>query len=87
MTKPVNLAVHRAKQAPPHVRVELSAWYLGDGCWYYEPVTLSRMGDLTAAGWETIGRAVGEYGAELVEHGRPGPKRGARKVWARRGRR
>lgn len=66
---PVSLAVVRAKQEDPHVIVQIEAWHLGGGRWYFEPETRSRMGDLTPAGWDVVGNMCREYGGNLVAHG------------------
>lgn len=60
-------------QQDPHVRVTVEYWHMGGGRWWTQPCTTSRMGDLTPAAWELIGRAVADYGEEL--HRYSGAKR------------
>lgn len=51
-----------------HVRVTVEGWHLGGGRWWVQPCTTSRMGDLTPAAWELLGRSVTDYGVELVRY-------------------
>ncbi|GDX83939.1 hypothetical protein LBMAG42_57500 [Deltaproteobacteria bacterium] len=82
--KPIDLDVVRAKREPPHVRVQIELWYLGNGRWWYEPETVGRM-EINQHGRDLVGRCIAEYGAEFAAWKRPMPK--GRRVKRRRGRR
>lgn len=61
--------VEELTRADPHVIVTVSAWHLGAGRWWFEPVTSSRMGELTSTGYHVVGGMVSDYGAQLVRYG------------------
>jgi len=88
---PVSLPVLRAKQHPPHVRITIEVWSLGNigkggrERFYWEPTTTTRTGDLTQAQWETMGHILAEYGRQLYHFKRPTPKgRRVKRRWGRR---
>lgn len=64
----INLEVVRIKQEEPHVRVIIEAWHLGNGHWYTEPATHSRMGDLRRGGWGLLADACDDYAGSLREY-------------------
>jgi hypothetical protein len=72
MPKVVHLEVERAKAEEPHVRVVVEAWHLGDGRWWMEPSTTSRMGELRPAGWMVLADELEHYAGSLRRHaGKP----------------
>ncbi len=89
---PVSLPVIRAKQQPPHVTITIEVWSLGNigpgglERFYWEPMTTTRIGDITRPQWQTMGHILASYGRELYNFKRP-TRKVCRRVKGRKGRR